>query len=412
MRALTESIIILASFLVNQLFYRKKLPPPLDIKKILVVKLDHIGDVLLATPVITNLRLHYPHAHIAMLVGSWSKQVVKCNPHIDEILCYDSPFFCRSGGGATLKEAMQMLRRLKSERYDLIVELRGDFLTLALAMLKGGKYRLDRSMQRVLKKLRTSFKATMNLVFVILSVVKNLLKRVTKRSFATLKMTGIRVIITKEDKPTYSEHEVEINLDVLRSGEIPITSRKTFFNVPSETQTWARGFFSEIGIDISRPIVAIHPGSPVPLKRWPAERFAKLADILIERKTQVLFLGGIDEKRLVEEIQSQMRHNSVNIAGRTNLQQLGAVLQNCHLFIGNDSGPMHIAAAVGTRVIGLFGPSSPQRFGPFGDNCTAIRKEPDCPPCMKNDCRLGEEGCIVEISVEDVLDRLSAFGKF
>jgi ADP-heptose:LPS heptosyltransferase len=401
MRTFTESSIILASFLVNQLFYRKKLPPPSDIKKILVVKLDHIGDVLLATPVITNLRLHYPHAHITLLIGSWSKQVVKCNPHIDEILCYDSPFFCRSGGGATLKDAMQILRSLKSERYDLIVELRGDFLTLALAILKGGKYRLDRSTQRLLKKLRNSpYLPTY-------PCPSKEGRKGGKRELEVIE-TGKEGL---KGEPAYSEHEVEINLDVLRSGEIPITSRKTFFNIPSETQTWAKSFLTEVGIDASKPIVAIHPGSPVPLKRWPAERFAELADILIER-TQVLFLGGADEEQLVEEIQSQMRHNFVNIAGRTNLQQLGAVLQNCHLFIGNDSGPMHIAAAVGTRVIGLFGPGSPQRFGPFGDNCVAIRKKPDCPPCMKNNCRLGEEGCIVEISVEDVLDRLSAFGKF
>ena len=395
MRTLTESLIILTSFLVNRLFYRKSLPLPLDIKKILVVKLDHIGDVLLATPAITNLRLHYPHAHIALLVGSWSKQVVECNPHIDEILCYDSPFFRRSSTSPQnigrpnlfgrprlfrLKAAMQMLRLLKSERYDLIVELRGDFLTLALAMLKGGKYRLDRSTQRVLKKLR-------NPPF-----------------FPPLIKGGKRGL---EGKSECSEHEVEINLDVLRSGGIPITSRKTFFNVPPKDQTWAKSFLSEVGIDASKPIIAIHAGSPVPLKRWPAERFAKLADILIERKTQVLFLGGADEKQLVEEIQSQMRHKSVNIAGRTNLQQLGAVLQNCHLFIGNDSGPMHIAAAVGTRVIGLFGPGSPQRFGPFGKSCTSIRKKPDCPPCMKEKCSLGEDGCIVEISVKDVVEFFS-----
>ncbi|MFQ6041384.1 MAG: glycosyltransferase family 9 protein [Candidatus Poribacteria bacterium] len=378
MRILTESSIILTSFLVNRLFYRQKLPPPSDIKKILVVKLDHIGDVLLATPVITNLRLHYPHAHIALLVGSWSKQAVERNPHLDEILCYDSPFFRRSGKGAPPKEAMRMLRRLKSERYDLIVELRGDFLTLTLAMLRGGRYRLDRSTQRVERKLRNP-------------PCPPLIK-------------GGEVGL--EGEPVYPEHEVEINLDVLRSGDIPITSRKTFFNVPSESQIWAKDLLSELGMEISKPIVAIHPGSPVPLKRWPAERFAKLADILIERKMQVLFLGGRAEKQLVEEIRAQMRYNSVNIAGRTNLQQLGAVLQNCQLFIGNDSGPMHIAAAVGARVIGLFGPSSPRRFGPFGDKCTAIRKKSDCPPCMKERCRFGGEGCIVEISVADVTDAI------
>jgi len=401
MRTLTESSIILTSFLINQLFYRQKLPPPSDIQKILVVKLDHIGDVFLATPAITNLRLQYPHAHIAMMVGSWSKQVIECNPHIDEILCYDSPFFRRLSASPQnigrpnlfgrprlfrLKAATRMLRRLKSERYDLIVELRGDFLTLALAMLKGGRYRLDRSTQRVLKKLGNPPCPP------LINGGKGGLEVINGGK------EGL------EGEPECSEHEVEINLDVLRAGDIPITSRKTFFNVLSKEQAWAKSFLSEFGIDASKPIVAIHPGSPVPLKRWPAERYAKLADILIERKTQVLFLGGADEKQLVEEIQAQMRHVSVNIAGLTNLQQLGAVLQNCQLFIGNDSGPMHIAAAVGTRVIGLFGPGSPQRFGPFGENCTAIRKKPDCPPCMKEKCSLGEYGCIVEISVEDVVE--------
>ncbi|MBC8228349.1 hypothetical protein H8E77_02225, partial [bacterium] len=230
MRILTESSIILTSFLVNRLFYRKRLPSPSDIKRILIVKLDHIGDVLLATPTITNLRLHYPHAHITLLVGSWSKQVIECNPHLDEILCYDSPFFRRSNRGATLKDAMQMLQRLKSERYDLIVELRGDFLTLALAMLKGGKYQLDRSTQRVLKKL--------------------------KNPPCPPLINGGKGGLEGESE--CSEHEVEINLDVLRSGGIPIISRRTFFNVPSENQIWAKSFLSELGIDASKPVVAIH----------------------------------------------------------------------------------------------------------------------------------------------------------
>jgi len=400
MKTLIESSIILTSFWVNRLFYRKSLPPPTDIKKILVVKLDHIGDVVLATPVLTNLRLHYPHAHIAMLAGSWSKQVVQYNPHLDEILCYDSPFFRRSSGNMTLKNTMQILRWLKNERYDLIVELRGDFLTVILAMLRGGKYRLDRSTQRVLRKLR-------NLSCPLITKKgKEKLEDETAVSRRRAKNNG-RLRLTALQF-AYSEHEVEINLDVLRAGDIPINSRNTFFNVLSADQTWAKSFLAEFGIDLSKPTVAIHPGSPVPLKRWPEKRFAELADILIEKKRQVLFLGVLDENQLLEEIQAQMRHKSVNIAGRTNLRQLGAVLQQCDLFIGNDSGPMHLAAAVGTRVIGLFGPGSPERFGPFGDNCTTIRKKPDCPPCMKEECRFGEQGCIIEIAVQDVLDYLIA----
>lgn len=367
LRTLTESSVIFTSFLVNWVVYRKPLPPPSNIHKILVVKLDHLGDVLLATPAITNLRRYYKNAHITMLVGSWSKSIVEGNPHLDEILCYDAPFFCRAGRPTTLtttlKTALQLLRQLKRERYDLVVELRGDFLTLVLGILKGGRHRLDRGAQRMMGKL------------------KSLLSR---GEFAQ------------------PEHEVDINLDVLKSGGIPVMPCEIFFDVSPENRIWAREFLKKRGIVETLPIIAIHPGSPVSLKRWPTARFAALADALTAQHAQILFLGGTAEKDIVRSIQTQMRSHAINLAGQTNLQQLGAVLQWCQLFIGNDSGPMHIAASVGTRVIGLFGPGSPQRFGPFGARCVAIRKA-DCPPCMKERCRHGGDGCMTDISVEDVL---------
>ena len=356
-KTLTEHITLLSSFLINKILYRKTLAS--DVKKILIVKLDHIGDVLLATPVITNLKLRYPQAHIAILVGSWSKSIVESNPYLDEIFCYDAPFFCRNGKSTPFKRAIKLLRQLRKEQFDLLVELRGNLLTLTLAASKGGKYRLDRATQRTEGKL-------FNL--------------------------------------SLSNHEVEINLDTLKHADIPIKSYETCFYVPQEYQVWAKRFLKRVGVLESKPITAIHPASPVLIKRWLPERFAELADILIEEfDAQILFLGLASEKEVIAEIQSLMKFKSFSIAGQTSLPQLAGILQNCQLYIGNDSGPMHLAATLNTPVIGLFGPSSPQRFGPHGSNCIAIRKT-DCPPCMKERCSSNGRGCIAEITVKDVIN--------
>ena len=356
-KSLTEHITLISSFLINKSLYRQ--PPTSDVRKILIVKLDHIGDVLLATPVITNLKLCYPQAHIAMLVGSWSKSIVASNPYLDKIYCYDAPFFCRNGTSTPFKDAIKLLRQLRRERFDLLVELRGNLLTLILAASKAGKYRVDRATQRIKAKLS-------NIV--------------------------------------PSSHEVDINLDALRCAGIPIKSTATSFSVPEECQIWADEFLRERGILKSQPIIAVHPTSPVLIKRWLPERFAELADKLIEEfDAQILFLGLASEKAIVSEIQSLMQGKSVNLAGQTSLPQLAGILQHCQLYIGNDSGPMHLAAAVGMPVIGLFGPSSPRRFGPHGSDCLAIRAT-DCPPCMKERCRAGGRGCIAEITVEDVIN--------
>ena len=98
-----------------------------------------------------------------------------------------------------------------------------------------------------------------------------------------------------------------------------------------------------------------------------------------------------------------MSGESISIAGQTTLSQLAEVLKRCDLFIGNDSGPMHLAAAVGTRTIGLYGPTDPERFGPVGSHSQTIRRKPDCPPCMATFCKFGGEGCMKEIEVADVI---------
>ena len=363
----SEILTLIASAAVQWLFYRIGLPKDFTPKRILVVKLDHLGDVILATPVFSNLRQAYPNAELHALTGAWSRVVLERHPDVNKVLEYNSPAFCRTGQSTPLKEAFRLYRQLRHQKYDLMVELRGDRRTVGFALLRLTPYRLSRAALQI------------------------------KNKFGFSQFSGT--------------HETTRNLDVLRHIGIPTLIQIATFSVTTEDKKWASNFLAAYKINGQYPLIAIHPGSPIPLKRWLPERYAELADWLIARKrAQVLFVGVKDEIPIITEIQACMRAQSVNIAGETTLIQLASILHTCNLFIGNDSGPMHLAAAVGTQTIGLYGPGDPTRFGPMGVQCQTIRRKLDCPPCSGTTCRFGEEGCMSEIQVTDVVQVLETAG--
>ena len=362
----SEILNLIASAVVQWLFYPKRLPKDFTPKRILVVKLDHLGDVVLATPVFSNLRRAYPNAELHALTGTWSRVVLERHPDVSKVLDYDSPVFCRTGQSTSLKQTLQRYQQLRREKYDLMVELRGDWRTIWFSLLRLTPHRLSRAALQITNKLRLSeFSGT---------------------------------------------HETTRNLDVLEHAGIPIPIQVAIFSVTTEDEKWTSNFLASYEIDKEYPLVAIHPGSPIPLKRWIPERYAELADWLIAQKhAQVLFVGVKDEVPIIAKIQELMRKTSINIAGKTTLTQLASILHSCNVFIGNDSGPMHLAAAVGTQTIGLYGPGDPIRFGPIGMQCETIRRRLDC-PCVGVTCRFGKEGCMSQIQVADVIQVLENAG--
>ena len=363
----SEILTLIASAVVQWLFYRKRLPKNFTPERILVVKLDHLGDVLLATPVFSNLRRAYPNAELHALTGAWSRVVLEKHPDVSKVIQYNSPAFCRTGQPTSLKQTFQLYRELGRQKYDLTVELRGDWRTVWFAFLRLTPKRLDRAALQVGSKL------------------------------GSVQFTGA--------------HETTRNLDVLKRSGIPIPFQTTIFSVTAEDKKWASDFLATHRIDRERPLIAIHPGSPIELKRWLPERYAKLADWLIAQKgAQILFVGVKDEIQIITEIQALMQVESISIAGETTLTQLASILHRCNVFIGNDSGPMHLAAAVGIQTIGLYGPGDPTRFGPVGEKCQTIRMKPDCPPCLGTTCRFGANGCMSKIQVTDVIQTLEASG--
>ena len=364
---ISETLTLIVSAAVQRLFYRTPLPKDFIPKRILVVKLDHLGDVLLATPVFSNLRQTYPDAELHALTGAWSRVVLERHPDVNKVLEYNSPVFCRTGTPTSLTETLQLYKQLCHEKYDLLVALRSDWRTVCFALLQVTPKRLDRAALQVANKLGSP------------------------------QFTGT--------------HETTRNLDVLQKAGIPTPIQITTFSVEEEDEKWASDFLEGLHIDRERPLIAIHPGSPVPIKRWKPERYAELADWLIARKrAEILFVGVKDEIPIITEIQGLMRAETNNIAGKTDITQLASILHTCNMFIGNDSGPMHLAAAVGTRTIGLYGPGDPTRFGPVGTMCQTILRKTDCPPCPETTCRFGDDGCMSKIRVTDVIQTLESAG--
>ena len=360
----TEILTLIASAAVQWLFYRKRLPKDFVPERILVIKLDHLGDVLLATPVFSNLRRAYPNAELHALTGAWIRVVLEKHPDVNNVVEYNSPAFCRTGQPTSLRETFNLYRQLHRQKYDLIVELRSDWRTVWFAFLRLTPKRLSRAALQVANKL----------------------------GFAQFSGT----------------HETTRNLDVLRQVGIPTPVQTAIFSVTTEDKKWASDFLATYQIDRQHPLIAIHPGSPIALKRWMPERYAELADWLIaQKRAQILYVGVKDEIPIITEIQALMQGESINIAGKTTLTQLASILHTCNVFIGNDSGPMHLAAAVGTQTIGLYGPGDPTRFGPAGTKCQTIQRKSDC-PCLGPVCRYGKSGCMSEIQVADVIQTLEA----
>ena len=363
-KKLEEYLTLIFSSLVSSIRYRRSDLVSGDIRRIVVIKLDHIGDVILSIPALANLRAHFPQAHIAMVVNSALEPVAGYIPYVDEVLCYNARFFDRSGRSKMFDLTLGMCfsREMRDREFDLIVDLRGSFASLLFAMIARSKYRIDRGTYLVQRKLG-------------------------KTSLA-------------------SEHEAEVNLDILSRAGLSTRSREMSMSLNKADMDSADLLLREAGEKNSiHPIVVIHAGVPTMIKCWSVEKYVRLADGLSqEYNARTVFVGNESEKQAAQSIISSMNEKAINLSGGTTLGQLAAVLKKADLFVGNDSGPMHLASALSARVIGLFGPTSPQRFGPYGNHCSALRMEPDCPPCMRNECKNPGYKCIDQISVDDVME--------
>ncbi len=331
-------------------------------KKILIVRLDRVGDVLLSTPVIKAVREAFPDSYIAFMVRKYTKEIVAGNPYLDEVIAYD-----KNGRDKGVLGNIRFIRQLGRKKFDIAFVLHPTKRTHLLVSLAGIPETIGYN----------------------------------KKWGALLK--------TKIDhtKQNGLKHEIDYTLDILRYAGLEPKDRALFMPVDSASEERVDKIFKENGISKSDLCISLHPGASCVSKIWSAERFAKAALRLVERyKAKIVIVAGDSDKRLGDKVSSLLKGNCLNLSGKTSISDLASVLRRVKLFISNDSGPVHIASAIGTPVIAIFGRSdrglSPKRWGPTGGRDIVLHKDVGCKVCLAHNCEKGFK-CLEAITVDEVL---------
>jgi lipopolysaccharide heptosyltransferase II len=338
-----------------------------DFKRILIVRTDRIGDVLLSTPVIEELRRAYPNAYIAMMTSPYAKEVVSGNPYLDEVIVYDKDKRQRSW-----RSSLKFSRNLKKKRFDAAIILHPTNRVHLVTFFAG----------------------------------------IPKRVGLNRKLGFLLTDRIEHTKQLGEKHEIEYNLDILRYMGIEPKDNRLFMPIKPAEEKWAESIFRSENIKPADKVLAVHPGASCPSKVWPSQRFAQAADRLIDKYGfKVILISGPKDVKLTQDVISHMRHPAVNLAGKTSVSQLASVLKRCRLFISNDSGPVHIASALDVPVISIFGRNqkglSPDRWAPLGKLAKALHKDVGCVECLAHNC-VKDFICLKAITVEDVIQAADA----
>jgi lipopolysaccharide heptosyltransferase II len=344
---------------------------PQAVRRVLLIRPDHIGDVLFATPAIRALRASLPEAHIDCMVGPWAREIVQDNPHLDEVLTCPFPGFARRPKKHLLDPYLVLWSyapRLRNQRYDLALILRFDHWWGAMLALWAG---------------------------------------VPERIGYAVPETA--PFLSQALPYASGRHEVEQNMSLIEAvtGVRVVDPGPLEFTPSPEAARSAEMLLAEK--DPRQGYLCLHPGSGAPVKLWRPEAFAQVANDLAERyDLQVVITGSAGEQPLVNSIVDRMEREPLVIAGQTSLSELAALMARCTLVLGVDSGPLHLAVSQGVPTVHLYGPVDHHAFGPWGDpgKHLVVVSEKSCIPCNRLDYpahELEEHDCVRSITAESVL---------
>ena len=333
------------------------------IKKILLIRLDHIGDVLMTTPAIRALRKKFPAAEIHLLVREATAPAVAGNPYIDRIITLNAPWTTPGPKKASRGDVRKLTGRLKAEGYDCVVGFRAD---LREALLIG----------KTAAPVRIGFGA---------------------------RGGGFSLTHPAEFEP--DAHEIIRALGLLVPLGVPADGEEMDFFLSEAERKKGAEILNTVLAENGRKLVGIHPGAASSLKRWSDSGFARLADLLSQSGFRVILLGAESDRELLERIRRMMTA-SIPVVSDIGLRILGAVIDKLDLLVGNDSAPVHLARAVGTPSLTLFGPTHEEITGPLDREKHAVIRSPvGCSPCWrpgtKFRCRF-DQRCWEELEAEEV----------
>ncbi len=344
---------------------------PSDGSTILLIRPDHLGDVLLTSPAVKALASAQPEARLVALVGPWSAGIISAYPEIDLTLTLPFPGFSRNPARIPSRSflmATKWARQLRQIKADSAIIFRPDHWWGAmLAHMAGIPNRIG------------------------------------------FDVPDVAPFLTQK-QPLVVGHAVEHNMALVSTwADMPIDSVNVNFPVDESDRHYVSQKLTDRGLPEGTPRVIIHPGTGTLIKQWAPVHWARVADHLSTTwGVPIIFTGSDHEIQLVHSITDMMVCPTIAFAGETNVYQLAALYKDAHVVLGPDSGPLHLAAAVGTPTVHLFGPADPVEFGPWGcpSRHAALTTNIACRPCRIIDwpgAGPAEHPCVRDISVDDVI---------
>lgn len=343
------------------------------VKKVLLIRLRRIGDVVTVTPCTRAIKETFPDSHLAVLVEKAAEGVLLGNPYLDEIIVLEREKPRAQGRLGNLRNEIRFIRRLRRSAFDLVINLHGGPRSAVYTLLSGASYRLggfiDWHHWNWVYNIRTK-------------PLQEMLGEQGERS-----------------------HVVERHLATLKAAGIETSETSLVLAVTKEAQASLDAILKTRGVRGNGKIVTIHPASRDLMRRWTEECFAQVADRLIEEFGVTVFLvSGPGEEAVTERVQHAMQKQAVGLAGVTSIQELAALLSRSSLFIGLDGAPTHIAAAVGTPVVALYGPTT-DTWRPWTERGVVVRGSTPCLGCSRS-CPYHPSRCMDGISVDSVLEAI------
>ena len=337
---------------------------------ILIVKLSAIGDVIHTLPSLAALRRCYPQAHISWVVEEAAADLLADHPMLDRVLVSRRKRWMRDlregrSRASALREIREFLRALRDRPYDLVIDFHGLFKSAVLVFLSGGKRRLGYdSLQE-----------------------------------------GSGLVLNERIPEDMNKHAVDRYLDLPRhlgcetgEPEFPIALQEPHFERVA-------ALLASFAVDTSRGFVAVSPVAYWETKLWDEAKFAAVCDRIVRELGLPVVFTGESPAGPIARIRALMQAPSASAAGETTLRELAALYREASVLLTTDSGPMHLAAAVGTPVVALFGPTSPERTGPYGEGHVVIRRGMDCSPCFRKACETLQ--CMKSITVDEVFEAVN-----
>ena len=334
-------------------------------RSILLIQLGDIGDVVLTMPAIKALRENFPETRLVVCVREKAKELIENCPWVNDTISVDKK--ARSIKGEIIYQK-NFICALRKYSFDLAIDLRTGTRGAILAFLSGANIRIGRYADD-----------------------GNLWRN---RLFTHL--------VRPEDE--LSQYSAEHNLNIIIPFDLNIMTRLPSLIITKKRKEGAYVLLKNKNVQFDRPIVAVHPFSLWKYKEWSVEHWISLIDYIGARYNfSIIITGSMEEEARAREMALKCKGRVFNLVGKTTIGELPAVFKVCGLFIGVDTAALHIAAAVGTPTVGIFGPSSPTNWAPRGEQHCVISKDMPCVPCRQKGCHGSEiSRCLEELSFQEV----------